>query len=133
MAKTITPIKGTDIISKTCDIINDNFTSLDSRLKVRENDENAAGYAVEKMEWDKTYNKFKITLNNGTEIESDKIQPANSNRSGLLSNSEQSIGGDKLFENNITLSSNDSKLYGSNNKLIVQQDGNNVYIGGKMV
>lgn len=131
MAKTITPIKGTDIISKTCDIINDNFTSLDSRLKVRENDENAAGYAVEKMEWDKTYNKFKITLNNGTEIESDKIQPANSNRSGLLSNSEQSIGGDKLFENNITLSSNDSKLYGSNNKLIVQQDGNNVYIGGK--
>lgn len=131
MDKTITPIKGTDIISKTCDIINDNFTSLDSRLKVRENDKNAAGYAVEKMEWDKTYNKFKITLNNGTEIESDKIQPANSNRSGLLSNSEQSIGGDKLFENNITLSSNDSKLYGSNNKLIVQQDGNNVYIGGK--
>jgi hypothetical protein len=131
MAKTITPIKGTDIISKTCDIINDNFTSLDSRLKVRENDENAAGYAVEKIEWDKNNNKFKITLNNGTEIESDKIQAANQNRSGLLSNSEQLIGGDKLFGNNITLSSNDSKLYGSNNKLIVQQDGNNVYIGGK--
>ena len=131
MAKTITPIKGTDIISKTCDIINDNFTSLDSRLKVRENDENAAEYAVEKMAWDKTHNKFKITLNNGTEIESDEIQAANQNRSGLLSNSKQSIGGDKLFGNNITLSSNDSKLYGSNNKLIVQQDGNNVYIGGK--
>ena len=131
MAKTITPIKGTDIISKTCDIINDNFTALDSRLKVRENDENAAGYAVEKIEWDKNNNKFKITLNNGTEIESDKIQAANQNRSGLLSNSEQLIGGDKLFGNNITLSSNDSKLYGSNNKLIVQQDGNNVYIGGK--
>lgn len=131
MANDWTKIQGTDIISKTCDIINDNFESLNTKIDSVSTAADAAGYAIKEMTWDASNNKFKITFNNGTKpIESDKIQAANQNRSGLLSNSEQSIGGDKLFLNNITLNSNDSKLYGTNNKPIIQQDKNHVYIGG---
>ena len=133
MAKTITPtpIKGTDIISKTCDIINENFELLNTRINSVPPAADAAGYAIKEMTWDASNKKFNITFNNGTKpIKSGEISPANQNRSGLLSNLKQLIGGDKLFEDNITLNSNDSKLYGTNNKPIIQQDKNHVYIGG---
>ena len=131
MANDWTKIQGTDIISKTCDIINDNFESLNTKINSVSTAADAAGYAIKEMTWDASNNKFKITFNNDTKpIKSDEISPANQNRSGLLSNLKQLIGGDKLFEDNITLNSNDSKLYGTNNKPIIQQDKNHVYIGG---
>jgi hypothetical protein len=131
MANDWTKIQGTDIISKTCDIINDNFESLNTKINSVSTAADAAGYAIKEMTLDASNNKFKITFNNGTKpIKSDEILPANQNRSGLLSNLKQLIGGDKLFEDNITLNSNDSKLYGTNNKPIIQQDKNHVYIGG---
>lgn len=134
----ITKIDPSDILAKSNITINDNFESLEKTVNELDNiltsSDRKDNYYPDEVIWKNGDLKNGPTgiikmKNTSSVAKINSIPAADKHISGIITAIKQIISGEKSFEDGIKLSGDFSYIKGTNEKYIIRQTNNRVYIG----